>query len=141
MGKAIEHAQSSVKKYGGRMEAFLPIHELLDGSRTVFGDVRHRALTHHIYFIQHIPKILGYDTVTVRKNGKRVKISVLQIAEDHLREDFGGMIPSASDFLQAIVFQDWMNGKNPQEIPPSKRRDESKTEVVFQRRPFMGKID
>ena len=142
MGKALGHAQSSVKKYGGRVETFLPIHELLDSSRTVFGDVRHRALTHHTYFVQFIPKILGYDTVTVRRKGVRVKISVLAIAEDHIREDFEGVIPSASDFLGAVNFSDWMDGKNQKVLPPSKP-SHPRTDAVFQRKhfSFRGKID
>ena len=42
--KPLIHAKSSVKKYGGKVEDYLPIHNLIDSSKTCLPDVRHRAL-------------------------------------------------------------------------------------------------
>jgi len=37
------HALSSVKRFGGKPEDYLPIHEFFDESKSHFADFRHRA--------------------------------------------------------------------------------------------------
>ena len=60
MSKPIYHAMSSVKKYGGSVEDYLPIHNLMDSSKSALPDNRHRALTHNSWFISNIiEKIFG----------------------------------------------------------------------------------
>ena len=41
------YAESSVKKWGGQVEDYLPIHSWFDESKAHLADVRHRALRHH----------------------------------------------------------------------------------------------
>lgn len=115
MSKPWIHAQSSVKRYGGKPEDYLEIHNLLDSSKAAIADNRHRALTHNSWFIGHvIEKVFGV-TIT-NSDGK--KVSVRDVAEDHVLEDYGlKFIPSAQDFLQEIEFKDWM--QNGQGKPPS----------------------
>ena len=38
------HAQSSVRRFGGKVEDYLPVHDWLDATKEMFCDVRHRAL-------------------------------------------------------------------------------------------------
>jgi hypothetical protein len=60
LGKPLQHAQNNVSKYGGKVEDYLPIHELMDISKSGLGDKRHRAIFHNataVYTI--IPKIFG----------------------------------------------------------------------------------
>jgi len=47
MGHCYHHALSSVTKWGGTPEEFLPLHQWFDGSKAITADFRHRALRHH----------------------------------------------------------------------------------------------
>ena len=83
----------------------------MDSSKSVISDNRHRALTHNSWFISTIiPKIFG--EVFKRKSDGGY-ISSRDVAEQHVLEDYKNkFIPSASDFLCNIPFQDWMqNGE------------------------------
>ena len=101
------HADSSVKQFGGKAEDYLPIHEFLDSSKSVVADHRHRALTHNTWFIMYVlPRVFG-ETIT-NSDGK--KVSVRDIGEQHVLEDFRGkFIPSAQDWLQSLKYEKWMN--------------------------------
>jgi len=125
MAKAIFHAQSSVKKFGGITDDYIDIHNLLDSSKSVLSDNRHRALTHNSWFLNEvIERIFGY--VILNSDGR--EISVKEIAEQHVLEDFNGrFIPSAQDYLQEIKYQPWMNGMGK---PTSFKKIEEEQEVI-----------
>lgn len=60
MAKPYIHAESSAKRFGGKSEDYVAIHEFLDSSKSYIPDVRHRALTHNSFFIEVIiPRIFG----------------------------------------------------------------------------------
>lgn len=109
MGKPHHHANSSAKKFGGKMEDYLEIHVLMDSSKIAFADNRHRTLTHNSWFINHIlPKVFG-DTIT---NSEGKMISVIDIGEQHVLEDFAyHFIPTAQDYLSLMDKTPWMNGQ------------------------------
>lgn len=108
------HSLSSARRFGGKPEDYIEIHNFLDSSKAVISDVRHRALTHNSWFLGFIlEKIFGV-TIT-NSDGK--KVSVRDVGEQHVGEDYGGFIPSAQDFLQEIEFKPWMN--NGKGVPPS----------------------
>lgn len=112
MSKPLIHAQSSARKFGGTWEDYMPIHELLDSSKSVMSDNRHRALTHNAWFISTIiPKIFGE---TFNRPSDGVLVSTREIAEQHVLEDYKNkFIPTATDFLNKLPFNDWMqNGEN-----------------------------
>ena len=106
MSKPYIHAVSSVKKFGGKVDDYLPIHELLDSSKAITADNRHRVFTHNSWFISTIiPKIFG-ETFT---NSDGEIISSRDIAEQHVMEDYNNrFIPTAQDFLDEINVQSWM---------------------------------
>jgi hypothetical protein len=114
--KAHIHAESSAKKFGGKAKDYLAIHEFMDCSKGVVADHRHRALTHNTWFIMHIlPRVFG-ETIT---NSRGKKVSVRDIGEQHVHEDYRGkFIPSAQDFLQAMRYEEWMNNGD-SGYPPS----------------------
>jgi hypothetical protein len=116
MAKPWVHAMSSAKRYGGIPEDYLKIHDLMDSSKAVIADSRHRALTHNSWFVGTIlEKVFGNHIVN--SDGKRV--SVRQIGEDHVMEDFSNrFIPAASDYLNEMEYKGWMqNGRDA--VPPS----------------------
>jgi hypothetical protein len=119
MSKPWIHAESSARRFGGKPEDYIEIHNLMDSSKAVIADSRHRALTHTSWFVGFIlEKIFG--TTLVNSAGKT--ISVRDIGEQHVLEDFGGrFIPSAQDYLQEMEFKEWMlKGKGAP--PPSMER-------------------
>ena len=101
------HAQSCVKRYGGKPEDYLDIHELMDSTKSTFPDNRHRALTHNIWFCATIiPKIFGHSRVN--SDGKQYNTK--DIAELHCLEDFRWkFIPSVQDYLENMEMKSWMN--------------------------------
>lgn len=107
MAKPWIHAESSAKKFGGKPEDYIEIHNLMDSSKAVVADNRHRALTHNAWFVGTIlEKVFG---VTITNSDGRV-ISVRDIGEQHVLEDFSGrFIPAASDYLSRIEPAEWMN--------------------------------
>lgn len=117
MSKPWIHATSSARKFGGKPEDYVDIHELMDTSKAVIADNRHRALTHNSWFIATIlPRVFG--TTFLNSDGRVV--SVRDIGEQHVLEDFGGrFIPTAQDYLQDIPAHDWINNGRKGQNPPS----------------------
>jgi hypothetical protein len=58
------HALPSVKKWGGAVDDYMPIHAWFDGSKQIIADFRHRALRHHAEGIFMVETIFG-ATVTI----------------------------------------------------------------------------
>src|SRR3546814_20245219 len=63
MGHCYHHALSSVKKWGGTAEDYLPLHQWFDESKAITADFRHRALRHHADGI-FMPERLFVATIT-----------------------------------------------------------------------------
>lgn len=104
MSNPYHHALSSVKKWGGVVEDYLPIHDWFDASKELYGDFRHRALRHHSQGIFEAERVFGH-TITIQSG--RV-IPVRWIGEQHVIEDCG-FIPSIQDWFSQITPQQWMN--------------------------------
>jgi hypothetical protein len=61
MANALIHSQSSVKRWGGKVEDYLAIHELIDSPKASMNNNSSRLITHNVWFCYHIiPKIFGY---------------------------------------------------------------------------------
>jgi hypothetical protein len=133
MSKPWIHAESSARKYGGKPEDYLEIHNFLDNSKGTIADSRHRALTHNSWFLSNVLERV-FGVIVTNSDGRTV--SVRDIGEQHILEDFGGrFIPSAQDYLQQIELQEWMvMGKG---APPSfakianKNKTRTKTTTVW----------
>lgn len=121
MSKPFIHAKSSARKYGGVPEDYLPIHNLMDSSKGAIPDNRHRALTHNSWFISAGgPLELIFGVVIKNSDGKEV--SVRDIGEQHILEDFGNrFIPTVQDYLAEMEYKLWMNN-GAGECPPSHKK-------------------
>ena len=106
MANAWVHAKSSARKFGGTPEDYLNIHIKMDCSKAYVADNRHRALTHTTFWIHEVMiPIFGY----VMKNSAGRDVSVKDVCEQHILEDFGmKFIPTAQDYLEHMKFEDWM---------------------------------
>ncbi|MGL4550181.1 MAG: DUF6915 family protein [Gemmataceae bacterium] len=105
MSKALIHARSSVKRWGGRPEDYLPIHEKMDSTKSAHAEVTHRCVFHSAFGIFLIEDIFG-RTLT---NSDGREVFVRDVAEQHVLEDLG-WIPSLSDWLREMPAQPWMAG-------------------------------
>jgi len=106
MANAWIHSKSSARRFGGEPNDYLTIHKKMDCSKAYFSSNSHRALTHHSFWIHEVMiPIFGY----VIKNSEGKEVSVKDICEFHILEDFGmKFIPTAQDYLENIDFADWM---------------------------------
>lgn len=104
MAHAYCHAESTARVFGGVPEDYLPCHQWLDASKEHFGDLRHRAMRHHAQGVFEAERVFG--VVIINSDGKPVPVRA--IAEQHIREDCGGRVPSLSDWLSKIALQPWM---------------------------------
>jgi hypothetical protein len=103
MAHPYHHALSSIKKWGGKVSDYLPIHSWFDESKAFLGDFRHRAMRHHAEGIFLCERVFG--VMLTNSDGK--VLPVRWIAEQHVKEDLG-RIPSASDWLRCIRPEPWM---------------------------------
>ena len=100
------HAESTVRRWGGRPEDYIEIHSWFDESKEYFADWRHRAYRHHSEGIFECEKTFGY---TIR-NSDGVDVPVRLIAEQHVREDLR-CIPTFKDWFSNIQSVEWMRNK------------------------------
>jgi hypothetical protein len=140
MAKPEIHAKSSAKRFGGTWEDYVEIHKLMDSSKGAIADNRHRVLTHNAWFISEILERIKFTNSTpckpdgrfytiVNSDGK--EISVREIGEQHVLEDFGmRFIPSAQDYIQEMEMKSWMNN-GIGEGPTSFKKIESNKTVRF----------
>lgn len=103
MSNPYHHALSSVQKWGGNVEDYLPIHNWFDESKAHFADFRHRALRHHSEGIFEAEQKFG---MTILIGGAQ-PIPVRWIAEQHVKEDLG-TIPTLADWFRCIKPEPWM---------------------------------
>jgi len=130
MSKPWIHAKNSAKKFGGKPEDYMSIHNLMDSSKGAIGDNRHRTLTHNSWFISAdgpLEKIFG--PVIMNSDGREV--SVRDIGEQHILEDFGmKFIPTAQDYLQEMEIKSWMNNGK-EGIPDSFKKIEKTKHYIM----------
>jgi hypothetical protein len=107
MANPYHHALSSVKKWGGRVEDYLPLHQFFDETKSMMPDFRHRAARHHAEGIVLCEKVFG---VAITLSDGR-KIPTRWVGEQHVKEDLG-RIPSLEDWLRCLRPEPWM-GRTP----------------------------
>jgi hypothetical protein len=106
VAKPLVHAESSVRRWGGTAEDYLPIHERMDSTKSAHAEVTHRCVFHSAFGIFIIEAIFG-RTLT---NADGRVVHVRDVAEQHVLEDLG-FIPSLSDWLKEMPPQPWMAGQ------------------------------
>lgn len=104
--KPLIHAKSSVRKWGGVVEDYIPIHDFFDSSKACVPNMRHRAILHSAFGIFLVEKVFG--TYITNSDGRR--ISVRELGEQHVIEDLG-FIPTMEKWLTNLPREDWMYGK------------------------------
>ena len=107
MSNPLIHSRSSVKRWGGKVEDYIEIHNFLDSPKSCMNNNTSRMLTHNTWFIYEvIPKVFGYNIT----NSENKSVDTVDIAMLHVSEDFRHrFIPTPQDYLKHIVLQPWMN--------------------------------
>jgi hypothetical protein len=103
--KPLIHARSSARKFGGKPEDYLPIHEKMDSTKAAHAEVTHRCVFHSAFGIFLIEELFGRTLV----NSDGREVFVRDVAEQHVLEDLG-CIPSLSDWLNEMPAKPWMAG-------------------------------
>jgi hypothetical protein len=115
MANPIHHSKSSAKKFGGKFEDYVHIHEKMDCSKAYIADNRHRVLTHTMFWVKEV-MVPIYGSFIINSDGKEV--SVKDICEQHILEDFGmKFIPTPQDYIQEMEYKKWMH--NGIDVPDS----------------------
>lgn len=125
MGHPLAHAQSSKRKWGGKVEDYLLLHNWFDiPSKAHLADFRHRALRHHSEEIAEAEEHFG--VFATNSAGRRVPVRLL--GEQHVKEDLGA-IPTRVDWLRCIRPEPWMSPSgHPEKVVLE--LDESSGEIV-----------
>lgn len=92
------HAESSVKKFGGKPEDYIHLHEWLDETKAWIGDSLHRMFRHHSEGIFEMEKIFGKEF----KNSDGKTVYTRYVGEQHVKEDCYGYIPSAKEWIMNL---------------------------------------
>lgn len=94
------HSEISVRKRGGKIEDYYPIHDFMDCTKELCSDNRHRIL-HTMWGIkQVIIPIFGHTLINA--DGKAVNVKDL-CEQDHILPDYRNkFIPALADFAEAI---------------------------------------
>jgi hypothetical protein len=101
------HSKSSVKRWGGVIEDYIAIHELIDSPKATMNNNSSRALTHNTWFAYTIiPKVFGYNIT----NSSGKSVDTIDIAMLHIAEDFRmKFVPTPQDYLKHMQVQPWFN--------------------------------
>jgi hypothetical protein len=116
MSKPWEHAILSAKKFGGKPDDYLKIHDFMDSSKAHVADMRHRAILHSSFGIYLAERVFGtnivvhHETDPSRPCMEQHIVSVRAIAEQHVIQDVG-FIPSVQQYLDHMELAEWMGGK------------------------------
>jgi len=84
------HAENRARQWGGRPEDYHDIEAFFDQSKEFTPDGRHRLLLHQTFGIFVAERVFG----PVRVNSAGRAVPTRLIGESHVKEDFGGSLPS-----------------------------------------------
>lgn len=98
MAHPYEHAKSSARKFGGKPEDYMHLHQWMDDTKGWFADSLHRMFRHHSEGIFEMEKIFGVHFLN--SDGKRVYTRY--VGEQHVKEDCNNYLPSAKEWIVGI---------------------------------------
>jgi hypothetical protein len=104
MAHAFYHAKSSARRFGGKPEDYMALHEFMDHTKAHLADARHRLVLHNSWGIFMAEKVLG-KTLVRASDGKEVPVRT--VLEQHVLEDLG-CIPTLEQCLATVNLEPWM---------------------------------
>lgn len=105
MSHPLEHAKSSVRRWGGQISDYQQIHEWFDETKAWIGHSKHRMFRHHSEGIFECEKIFGSSFT----NSDGITVYTRYVGEQHVKEDCNGYIPTAKEWVDNInTPTEWM---------------------------------
>jgi len=98
MAHPVAHSKSSAKKFGGKWEDYIHLHEWMDETKSWYGHSIHRMFRHHSEGIFEIEKKFGLSFI----NSDDKVVYTRYVGEQHVKEDCNNYIPSAKEWVLAI---------------------------------------
>lgn len=95
----MQHCKSSVRKWGGQLSDYQPIHDWFDETKAWIGHSKHRMFRHHSEGIFECEKVFGASFIN--SDGKTVYTRY--VAEQHIKEDCNNYIPTAKEWVDMIT--------------------------------------
>lgn len=97
---AHKHAELSVKRRGGSIEDYYPIHFFMDSTKELCSDNRHRIL-HNLWGIRRVV-IPIFGASIINSDGKTINVKDV-CEQDHILPDYRNrFIPTLADFVDAV---------------------------------------
>lgn len=94
------HSKISVRKRGGCIEDYYPIHFFMDSTKELCSDNRHRVL-HNLWGVRRVLIPIFGHTI-INSDGKEVNVKDL-LEQDHVLPDYNNrFIPTLGDFVAAF---------------------------------------
>ena len=97
MTHPVFHAESSVRRFGGKIDDYTRIHQWLDDSKQEYCDFRHRALRHHSLGVYECERVFG-QTIT---NSDGHVVPVRYIAETPAAAPLGLVVANGTQSPRA----------------------------------------
>ena len=105
MSHPLEHAKSSVRRWGGQISDYQLIHEWFDETKAWIGHSKHRMFRHHSEGIFECEKVFGPSFI----NSDGRTVYTRYVGEQHVKEDCNGYIPTAKEWVDNInTPTEWM---------------------------------
>jgi hypothetical protein len=98
MAHPIQHAKSSVKKFGGEIDDYIKIHEWFDATKGWVCHSKHRLFRHHSEGIFEAEQVFGSSF----KNSDGKTVYTRYVGEQHVREDCNGYVPTAKEWMDGL---------------------------------------
>jgi hypothetical protein len=106
--KPLQHAQITARRYGGRWQDWIGIHNWIDRSKALFPGMRHRMFLHSDFG----------EWLTVRIHGDAIEaedgttVTTPDLFRDHQVEDLGRVV-KLSEWLREIDATHWTRRRKP----------------------------
>ena len=94
----MQHCKSSIRKWGGKLSDYQPIHDWFDETKAWIGHSKHRMFRHHSEGIFECEKVFGVSFIN--SDGKT--IYTRYVGEQHVKEDCNNYIPTAKEWVDMI---------------------------------------
>jgi hypothetical protein len=123
--KPLTHAKNSARKFGGKWEDYIEIHEWMDQTKAHLPDMRHRMVLHNSWGIYMGQDKFGYAI----KNSDGKDISVRAVLEHHVIEDLGH-IPTLERCFSSMVQEPWMGHHTIRGVKMKVSKSEHNIEII-----------
>jgi hypothetical protein len=123
--KPMVHALSSARRFGGKPDDYLAIHDWFDSTKAALPDIRHRVILHNAFGCFLAEQVFGHTLVN--SDGKTVHVR--DVAEQHVIEDLG-FIPTIERCLEKLPIEPWMAG-GIRRFQQAEREREANTQPVL----------